>query len=186
MWRSLWSARHSRAFNRGSLRELGLAWKSGWQASTMGVMAHEFRLRRRVEFSETDMAGIVHYANFFRYMESAEHAFFRSLGFSIVTREVDPPVGWPRVHASCDYVAPLRFEDEVEIHLLVSQKKSKSLSYEFRFSKVNGDQVVEVARGALTVVCVRHEGERMQAAPIPAAIAERIEVAPEAGKTKQG
>jgi YbgC/YbaW family acyl-CoA thioester hydrolase len=141
-------------------------------------MAYEFRLRRRVEFSETDMAGIVHYSNFFRYMESAEHAFFRSLGFSIVTREVDPPVGWPRVHASCDYMAPLRFEDEIEIHLLVTGKKSKSLSYEFRFRKINGGEAVEVARGALTVVCVRHEGNHMKAAAIPLAIAEKIEVAP--------
>src|SRR4051812_49865983 len=129
-------------------------------------MAHEFRLRRRVEFSETDMAGIVHYSNFFRYMESAEHAFFRSLGFSIVTREVDPPMGWPRVHASCDYMAPLKFEDEVEIQLLVAEKKSKSLLYEFRFHKLSGDERVEIARGSLTVVCVRHEGGRMKAAPI--------------------
>ena len=144
-------------------------------------MAFEYKAVRRVEFSETDMAGIVHYSNFFRYMESAEHAFFRSLGFSIVTRDVDPPVGWPRVHASCDYMAPLRFEDEIEIHLLVTGKKSKSLSYEFRFRKLNGDEPIEVARGALTVVCVRHEGDRMKAASIPAVIAEKIEVAPEAG-----
>jgi YbgC/YbaW family acyl-CoA thioester hydrolase len=141
-------------------------------------MAYEFRLRRRVEFSETDMAGIVHYSNFFRYMESAEHAFFRSLGFSIVTREVDPPVGWPRVHASCDYMAPLRFEDEFEIHLLVAEKKSKSLTYEFRFRKIDGSASVEIARGALTVVCVRHEGSRMKAATIPEAITAKIEVAP--------
>jgi len=146
-------------------------------------MAYEFRLRRRVEFSETDMAGIVHYSNFFRYMESAEHAFFRSLGFSIVTREVDPPVGWPRVHASCDYMAPLRFEDEVEIHLLVTGKKSKYLSYEFRFRKIEGTASVEVARGALTVVCVRHEGNRMKAAIIPSAISDKIEVAPGASGT---
>jgi acyl-CoA thioester hydrolase len=43
-------------------------------------MAFEYKVRRRVEFSETDMAGIVHYSNFFRYMEAAEHEFFRSLG----------------------------------------------------------------------------------------------------------
>ena len=36
--------------------------------------------KRRVEFAETDMAGQVHFSNFFRYMEAAEHAFFRSLG----------------------------------------------------------------------------------------------------------
>jgi acyl-CoA thioester hydrolase len=64
-------------------------------------MAHRFTCTERVQFSDTDMAGIVHFSNFFRYMERVEHGFFRSLGFSIV----DPPVegaervGWPRVHA---------------------------------------------------------------------------------------
>src|SRR5204863_372805 len=120
------------------------------------LMPYEFKVVRRVEFSETDMAGIVHYSNFFRYMEVAEHEFFRSLGFSVVTRQVDPPVGWPRVHAECDYKQPLRFEDQFEIHMLVSRKKSKSLSYQFRFRKLNGSAPVEVARGALTVVCVTH------------------------------
>ena len=141
-------------------------------------MAYEFKIVRRVEFSDTDMAGIVHYSNFFRYMESAEHAFFRSLGFSVVTRQVDPPVGWPRVHAECDYKQPLRFEDEVEIHMLVSEKKSKSLGYVFRFTKLNDSAPVEIARGALRVVCVTHHQGKMSAATIPKEIAEKIEIAP--------
>jgi len=143
-------------------------------------MAYEFKAVRRVEFSETDMAGIVHYANFFRYMETAEHGFFRSLGFSIVTDHFDPPVGWPRVHAECDYTQPLRFEDEVEIHLLVSEKKSKSLSYLFRFRKLNASPPVEVARGKLTIVCVTHDTDgKMKSTMIPKAVADKIEVAPE-------
>ena len=142
-------------------------------------MAYEYKTARRVEFSETDMAGIMHYSNFFRYMETAEHAFFRSLGFSIVTHHVDPPVGWPRVHASCDFSLPLRFEDEVEIHMLVSKKKTKSLSYQFRFRKLNASPPVEVARGALTVVCVtRNADGQMKATAIPKAIAGKIDVAP--------
>src|SRR5438034_4825084 len=125
------------------------------------------------------MAGIVHYSNFFRYMETAEHGFFRSLGFSVVMEHFETPMGWPRVHAECDYVQPLRFEDEVEIHLLVAQKKSKSLSYLFRFRKLNATPPVEVALGKLIVVCVTHDRHgKMSAAPIPKAIAERIQVAP--------
>ncbi len=142
-------------------------------------MPYEFKVVRRVEFSETDMAGIVHYSNFFRYMETAEHAFFRSLGFSIVTTQVSPHVGWPRVHASCDYKQPLRFEDEVEIHLLVCEKRSKSISYLFKFRKLNGNHPGEIARGKLTVVCVtRDEHGKMGAANIPSEIASQIEVAP--------
>jgi YbgC/YbaW family acyl-CoA thioester hydrolase len=141
-------------------------------------MSYEFKVVRRVEFSETDMAGIMHFSNFFRFMETAEHAFFRSLGLSIF-RTGDPPVSWPRVHASCDYKMPLHFEDEVEIHLLVAEKKTKALTYAFKFRKLNAAPPVLVARGALTVVCVTHRADgRMTACAIPKLIAGKIQIAP--------
>ena len=139
-------------------------------------MPSEFKIQRRVEFSETDMAGIMHYSNFFRFMESAEHAFYRALGHSVVMTNVDPPLGWPRVHADCDYFRPLRFEDLVEVHMLVKEKKSKALTYVFRFYKLNGAPE-EVARGSLTVVCVTHQNGAMRAVEIPREIADKIEVA---------
>jgi acyl-CoA thioester hydrolase len=143
-------------------------------------MACEFKIVRRVEFAETDLAGIMHYSNYFRFMETAEHGFFRSLGFSIVTRHVEPPVGWPRVHAECDFKLPLHFEDEVEVRLIVTGKRSKSLNYEFRFTKLNAQPPIEVARGRLTVVCVTHHSSgKMSACTIPREIADRIDVAPE-------
>jgi YbgC/YbaW family acyl-CoA thioester hydrolase len=142
-------------------------------------MPYEFKVTRRVEFSETDMAGIVHFANFFRYMETVEHAFLRSLGFSVVMDQCDPPLGWPRVHAECDYTAPLRFEDEIEIHLLVAEKKPKALSYFIRVTKLNAAPPVVVAEGKLTVVCVsRNAAGKMSAHPIPKALADKIETAP--------
>lgn len=142
-------------------------------------MASEFKVVRRVEFSETDLAGIMHFSNYFRFMETAEHAFFRSLGSSIVTRNTTPPVGWPRVHASCDYHQPLRFEDEVEIHLLVAEKRSKALTYQFRFRKLNANPPVEVGRGKITVVCVTHGADgKMSACQIPKELADKIEAVP--------
>src|SRR5260221_14772436 len=47
-------------------------------------MPYEFKHTRRVEFSDTDMAGIMHFSNFFRFMEATETAFMRSLGLSVV------------------------------------------------------------------------------------------------------
>jgi YbgC/YbaW family acyl-CoA thioester hydrolase len=141
-------------------------------------MPYEFKTIRRVEFSDTDMAGLMHYSNFFRFMETAEHGFFRSLGLSIV-RSGDPPVGWPRVHARCDFKIPLHFEDEVEIHLLVAEKKSKALTYVFKFRKLNATPPVQVARGALTVVCVSYQKDgRMAACAIPKVVADQIQTAP--------
>jgi len=143
-------------------------------------MPYDFKMTHRVEFADTDMAGIIHFASYFRYMEVTEHAFFRSLGFSIFPRAMEQSVGWPRVHVSCDFKRPLRFEDELEVHLRVREKKEKSLAYEFVFRQVNDPQRPEVARGALTVVCVTKDPAtgQMRATVIPEEIAARIEVAP--------
>lgn len=146
-------------------------------------MPYEFKAVRRVEFSETDMAGIVHFSNFFRYMETAEHGFYRSLGFSVTLDDFDPPLGFPRVHAACDYKKPLRFEDLLEIHILVKEKRSRVLSYFFRFNKLPREGTTEkpllVATGVLTVVCVAHYPDgKMEAMAIPVELAHKIEVAP--------
>lgn len=134
---------------------------------------HEFIIKRRVEFNETDMAGIVHFSNFFRYMEYAEHAFFRSLGRSI--SDPDLGIGWPRVHCSCDFKHPLMFEDEFEIHMLISAKTGKTMSYQFRFRKDG----IEAARGNVTIVCVQcNEAGEMKSTRIPSEIANLFEVAP--------
>lgn len=141
-------------------------------------MAYEFKLIHRVEFAETDMAGIVHFSNFFRMMEKTEHAFFRSLGFSIHGHEAGQTTGWPRVSVACDYLRPLRFEDEVEIHLLVEEVRSRSIRYQFVFRKV-GDSA-EVARGQIAAVCAAVEKGtgKLAAVPIPPEIRTQISAAP--------
>jgi acyl-CoA thioester hydrolase len=126
------------------------------------------------------MAGIVHFSNFFRYMESAEHAFFRSLGHSVTLADIDEALGLPRVHANCDYKHPLRFEDEVEIHMLVESVKHKSLTYQFRFYRLQNEaRAEEVAQGRITVVCVRKNADgRMGASALPGVIRNQIQSAP--------
>jgi len=142
-------------------------------------VAYEFKFVRTVEFSETDMAGIVHFSNYCKYMEAAEHRFFRSIGYSIVADQAGPQVGWPRVHVEFDYKKPLRFEDEIEIHLLVARLRSKSITYKFRIKKINGDQCELAATGEMTAVCVSTTKHgTMKACSIPAEIAAKIEVAP--------
>jgi acyl-CoA thioester hydrolase len=143
-------------------------------------MACEIKVTRRVEFAETDMAGIMHFSNFFRFMETAEHAFLRSIGFSVVLAKIAPDLCLPRVHASCDYRVPLHFEDEVEIRLLVARKSARTLSYHFRFSRHKGGVGAEVARGVLTVVCAARQGDgSLKAVPLPAQLADKIQVAPD-------
>ena len=75
-------------------------------------MPAEHRYQRRVQFHETDLAGIVHFSWYFKYMEEAEHALWRSVGMSIAPP--NPEFGFPRVNATCDFKAPLKFEEHLE------------------------------------------------------------------------
>ncbi len=147
-------------------------------------MSAHFSINKRVEFADTDAAGIMHFANFFRFMEVCEHAFFRSLGLSVHSMGREPgrdsmEVGWPRVHASCDFKQALRFEDPVEIELNIKELGSKTVLYEFCFWKNVEDQEKRslAATGKFTVVCVSwHGGDgKIKAVEIPSQIREKLE-----------
>ena len=141
------------------------------------MMPYEFQLTRRVEFSETDMAGIMHFSNFFRFMEVAETAFMRALGLSVLLQKSGLNFCLPRVHAECDYAAPLKFEDEVVVRLLVEKKGTRSLTYQFRFYRLGRQQ--EVARGRITLVCAECLPEGgLKGAPFPKELADKLQVAP--------
>ncbi len=49
-------------------------------------MNDKFEWSRLVEFYETDLAGITHFSNFYRWMESAEHDFLRVRGVGAPSR----------------------------------------------------------------------------------------------------
>jgi len=139
-------------------------------------VAHTFESERRVEFAETDMAGIVHFANYFRWMETAEHDFFRSLGLALHDGRPGKMRGFARVRAECEYSAPLHYQDVVQMRLVVREKGRSSLGYAITFSR--DGQVC--ARGSMKVVCVTRDGpgERMRSVPLPPEIAAVVEVAP--------
>jgi 4-hydroxybenzoyl-CoA thioesterase/acyl-CoA thioester hydrolase len=134
----------------------------------------EHRLTRRVQFHETDAAGIVHFSAFFRYMEEGEHALWRAAGLSI-----HPPgseVGWPRLECSFEYHQPLRFEDVFEIRMQVTAVERSTIAYRCLLSR---DEKA-VATGRLKIICVRRRpDEPMKAMSIPSEIAARFRPVPE-------
>jgi acyl-CoA thioester hydrolase len=140
-----------------------------------GSPRSEYTLRRRVLFYEVDSAGIVHYSNYFRYMEEAEHALWREAGLSIAPS--DSGIGFPRVSTGFEYHRPLRFEDEFEARICVVAIGEKSMKYTCALTR--GDE--KIATGALTIVCVSTKGNEMKAIAFPPDIAARFEVAAGAG-----
>jgi YbgC/YbaW family acyl-CoA thioester hydrolase len=137
-------------------------------------MTEPFRTTRRVEFVDTDMAGIVHFSNFFRWMESAEVEFLRSLGLSVKLPWAGDELGFPRVSASCDYVSPARFEDVLEVAVTVEKVGRKSVTYAFEFTR--GGELI--ARGRVSSVCCRVlPGHGLESVEIPAGLRARLEAA---------
>ncbi len=126
-------------------------------------MAPHFEIKRRVEFRDTDAAGIVHFSVFFTYMEQVEHAFLRQLGMSIYRPEEPGQVTWPRVSASCDYRRPIRFGDEIAIRLSLERIGNRSLAYRIVFARDDD----EVAEGRIIVACCQIQDGRPVAVPVP-------------------
>lgn len=137
-------------------------------------MAAVFRTTRLVEFGDTDMAGIVHFANFFRYMEAAEHAFLRSVGLSVVMEYEGEKYGLPRVSASCAYLRPARFGETLTISVAVEKLGRSSIAYAFDFNR--DDEAI--ARGNVTAVFCRFEDGRPKAWEMPEAFRAKLSAAP--------
>lgn len=136
---------------------------------------HEFHTHRTVEFADTDMGGIVHFARFFVFMETAEHQFLLSLGTAIHSHHEGRLIGWPRLAARCEYLSPARHGDRLEIHLEVARKGNKSMTYRFTFRR--GE--TWIARGELSsVCCLLDDPSGLKSIPIPASIADRLDEAP--------
>jgi len=128
---------------------------------------------RRVEFGDTDMAGIMYFANFFRFMEVAETDFLHARGMSVSWLETGVKHGFPRVSAACDYQKPAKFEDVLTITVTVTKVGRKSVSYRFDFTNQHGEAV---AVGRMTSVFCRGNGsDGLESLEIPADIRVKLE-----------
>lgn len=136
-----------------------------------------FRYHRLVEFADTDLAGIMHFSNFFRFVECAEHAFFRSLGFRVYTANGSEHQGWPRLEVSCRYLKPVRFEQTLEVCLRVEEIRTNSLRYAFSIFVLDAPEASPVATGSCSIVHVELDSSahEIRKTPIPAGLREKLE-----------
>jgi len=101
-------------------------------------MGFSFAHRQRVRFGETDLQGVVYYANYLLYAEVGRVAYLRQLGIEyerdLLARGVDFTIG----EASVRYRAPLRFDDEFDIRVRVGEIRQSSWSFEYAFDRADG------------------------------------------------
>jgi len=128
-----------------------------------------FRHRRRIQFYETDAAGIVHFSWYFRYFEEAEHAIWREAGMTI--HSADASVGWPRISASCEFRKALKFEQEIDVAVHVSEMTNRTITYSGTMTR--DGQLIATSTWRIAHVARQADGS-MRSAEIPAMVAERL------------
>jgi acyl-CoA thioester hydrolase len=132
-----------------------------------------FHTTRRVEFHDTDLAGIIHFSNYFLYMEQAEHELFRSLGLKIHGHFPDGTVyGWPRVSTTASFSAPAYYDDLLDVRLTLLRRGPRSLTVRYEFWR--GD--TQLAVGEMkTAFCRVQQNGRIESLDLPPEIAEPLD-----------
>ena len=131
-----------------------------------------FHTRRQVELADTDMEGMVHFARYLVYMETAEHELLRAAGVDLRHDGDGAAWVWPRVRVECEYLAPLAFGDEVEIEVRLAERGRSSVTWAHTLRR-GGEPV---ARGRVkTVCCRRRDDGGLRPVPLPDAVAAALD-----------
>jgi len=121
-------------------------------------------IRRRVEWMDTDAAGIWHYSTVIRLAEAAEADLHGRLGIKQVTFGATP-----RAHIEFDFESPLEFDDEVDVTLSVAALGTSSITYDVAVAGPAGP----VATGRIVTVFI--DGETKRPAPLPDDVRRALE-----------
>lgn len=144
----------------------------------VGDSLPRFQAQRRVEFRDTDAAGIVHFSAFFPMMESVEHEFLRSIGVAVMPPHDDSNrLTWPRISVGCDFHGPARFEDVLDFAVHIDRIGASSVTFRYEIGRAAGpaEPKTRVATGKIVVVCCHlAEGGKLTKVAIPEDIRSRL------------
>ncbi|SIS81687.1 acyl-CoA thioester hydrolase [Roseivivax lentus] len=128
-------------------------------------MSHTFTVR--VYYEDTDMAGIVYYANYLRYIERARSDWVRDLGIDQNAMRENDGVVFVVRRVEADYIAPAKFDDQLEVRTVTRSVSGVKLAMG---QEVWRDDTL-LFRAEVLVVCVNAAG---QPARLPANIRQKL------------
>ena len=129
-----------------------------------------FELRLQTYWSDSDSAGIVFYANYFRFIEQAEEELFRAAGVDRMALLREKHVWMPRVETFSKFMRPIRVGAAIRVRLHPQLKGEQTVRYDFQF--LDDTTMEKIAEGYVTVVCV--DATHFKPIPIPEAIRTAI------------
>jgi len=129
-------------------------------------MIHEFALR--VYYEDTDLAGIVYYANYFRFIERARTEWVRTLGIDQGRLKAEAGIVFAVRRVEADYLRPARFDDELTV--ITRPQAATGARVVLEQDVMRGGERLFAA--VVTLVCLTETG---QPARIPAELRRRME-----------
>ena len=129
-----------------------------------------FKTTYRVTWSDVDAAQVVHHSNYFRIFERVEEEFYQHLGFDLKIF-TEHRFWLPRIEVSCQYKAPARFGDTLEISLSIHEVREKAVTYDYTVKIKDNDVLVAEGR----VVAVAADQKFRKAISIPSDIMKALQ-----------
>ena len=137
-------------------------------------MTRAYEYRHVVGFEETNLVGNVYYVNHLRWQGRCRELFLREHAPSVLAG-LSSGLSLATTRCSCEYLAELGAFDEIVVRMRLEglAQNRLALGFEYWRSTTNGEDLV--ARGAQEVACMRREGGRLVATPVPEALRAALE-----------
>ncbi len=135
----------------------------------MQQKTHEWLVR--IYYEDTDMQGIVYYANYLKYLERARTEFFRDKGFEQGELMNQQGVVFAARAIQMDYLKPARFNDELIVTTEVVKIKSASLSFQQTIVRAHAKHEI-INTAIIKVVCL--DVQSMKVKTIPTMMIEQL------------
>lgn len=128
-------------------------------------MSHSLTLR--VYYEDTDLAGIVYYANYLKFIERGRSEWLRALGVDQAALKAEAGLVFAVRRVEADYLRPARFDDLLEVVTDLAQASAARVTVDQQVRR--GDEMLFTAR--VTIVCLDRRGHP---ARLPAALTSRL------------
>ncbi|MCP2732453.1 acyl-CoA thioesterase, partial [Symplocastrum sp. BBK-W-15] len=119
-----------------------------------------------VSFEETNLVGNVYYANYILWQGRCREMFLRDRSPGII-KELSQGLALVTVRVSCDYLSELYAFDNVAIRMRLRDITQNRITMLFEYWRMTDEGEELVAKGEQQAACMRRQGEKMVATPIP-------------------
>lgn len=102
-------------------------------------------IQERVRFVETDLMGVVHHSNYFRWFEMGRVEYMRQAGV-FLTDLLEEGIIFPIRDVSCQYRSPARFDDLICIETTMAELSPVKMVFGYQIMKVEGNVLLATGK----------------------------------------